>query len=102
MPVLMMTDGFSISVMGGKYVHSYPKSTKGPYHSLELGYPSVREDMIMSYAEEPVNPTQTIYSYVPKNIVMAVLEKHGGVYGICRQGRVDRVPHDFYFDDLFD
>ena len=30
----------------------------------------------MEYAEDPENPTETVYGYVPSEVVQAVLDKH--------------------------
>jgi len=53
----------------------------GWYSSVELGYPSERDDLIMEYAEDQDNPTETVYGWVPIEVVEELLKKHGG---ICR------------------
>ncbi len=34
--------------------------------------------MIFGYAEDPDNPTETVYGYVPVGVVQALAAKHGG------------------------
>ena len=33
----------------------------------------------MAYAESPDEPTETVYGLVPKDVVSALVEKHGGI-----------------------
>ena len=47
-------------------------------HSVEIGFPSEKEDLIMEYAEDRDRPTRTVYGYVPHEIIHKVLMKHGG------------------------
>jgi len=35
--------------------------------------------MLMPYAETPENPTDTVYAYVPVELVTNVIVKHGGM-----------------------
>lgn len=57
--------------------HLYP----GPYSAVEVGFPSERpepwEDW-QPYCDEPDRPTETIYSYVPVQLVRALIATHGG------------------------
>ena len=36
----------------------------------------------MNYAETPENPTETVYGWVPVEVVESVIEKHGGLMGL--------------------
>ena len=48
------------------------------YESVELGYPSIEDELINEYAEdEPY--TETVYGYVPIEIVEELINKHGGI-----------------------
>ena len=53
-----------------------------PYESVELGFPSEADDLINEYAEigfnDTPNYTNTVYGYVPVDIVEKLIEKHGG------------------------
>ena len=72
-PEVKCNDGFSMSVQEGKY-HYCTKNV-----SAEIGFPSEIEPLIMDYAEDAENPTQTVYARVPFAIVNAVIKKHGGI-----------------------
>ena len=48
------------------------------YESVELGFPSIEDELINEYAEdEPY--TETVYGYVPIEIVEELINKHGGI-----------------------
>tara|TARA_A200000159_G_scaffold163487_1_gene189947 strand:+ start:366 stop:602 length:237 start_codon:yes stop_codon:yes gene_type:complete len=49
------------------------------YTEVEVGYPSEREPYLMDWAESPDRPTDTVYGYVPSQIVRQVIERHGGM-----------------------
>lgn len=94
-------DGFVISIQASEYHYCEPRISQGyldnklyfvegwsqqgyiekfiPYKSVELGFPSVAEEDILDYAEDPNEPTDTVYGYVPVEIVDKMLEKHGGI-----------------------
>jgi len=68
------------------------------YEEVEVGFPSEREELIMQYAEEPDVPTQTVYGYVPVQVVTNVLAKHGGIVdGEIPKG-VAPIPANFMVD----
>ena len=46
---------------------------------FEIGFPSQKESLIMRYCEDESKPTDTVYAFVPFNVVNDVLEKHGGI-----------------------
>ena len=72
-------DGFNVSVQASKYHYCAPRhSGLSEYDSFELGYPSAADDLITPYAEDSDNLTQTVYGYVPADVVSALIAKHGG------------------------
>ena len=75
-------DGFSMSVQAhdGAYCDPRVDPAKTDYYfEVEIGYPSEKEHLIMQYAEDVDNPTDTVYGYVPVEVVAEVIEKHGGI-----------------------
>ena len=77
---VVCSDGFSISIQGGTSMHyCHPRKLCNVYEKVELGYPSEPEELITTYAEGPEKLTETIYGYVPIEIVEEVVEKHGGI-----------------------
>ena len=71
--------GFSISIQANSRNYCIPRSDTGPYTAVELGFPTAPEPLIIGYAEDPDNPTETVYGYVPAGIVKALIIKHGGI-----------------------
>ena len=72
-------DGFSMSVQANFAACCSPRNDDGPYTSVEIGYPSESESLIINYAEDIDALTDTIYGYVPVNTVYLVITKHGGM-----------------------
>ena len=67
-------DGFHMSVIDADEMPlAYCDDT-----SVEIGFPSEKEELLMEYAESPDSPTRTVYSFVPHEVVHEVIMKHGG------------------------
>ena len=72
--------GFSMSVQAHAGGYCSPRENSAErYAAVEVGFPSDREPMLMEFAEEPDHPTETVYGYVPVQIVTNVIVKHGGM-----------------------
>lgn len=79
-------DGFSVSVQRSRYHHcdlwaglaAWDKPDFTAEMSFELGFPSEKDDLIMQYADEPDNPMDTVYNYVPKAVVEELIKRHDG------------------------
>ena len=80
---IVCSDGFSMSVQANEYAYCEPRHADAKqYTSVEVGYPSQREELLMEYAESSytnTDPTDTVYAYVPVALVYAVIFKHGGM-----------------------
>ena len=53
----------------------------GPYTHVEVGFPSDRPELWRdweAYAEDPDEPTRTVYGYVPLQLVQELVTTHGG------------------------
>ena len=64
--------GVTVSVQASSTHYSLPRVDYAPngVTHVELGFPSVvPPDYIMEYAEEPDAPTNTVYGYVPIELV---------------------------------
>lgn len=82
-PALVCSDGFQMSVQASYFHYCDPRQTlsDSDYNEVEIGFPSIQESLIMEYAENPENPTKTVYGWVPTGVVDEVLVKHGGISG---------------------
>ena len=79
-PQIECKDGFRMSVQASDGHYCKPRENDCDfYSSVEVGFPSALEDLLMPFAEDPSNPTETVYGWVPEQIVNAVIEKHGGI-----------------------
>ena len=76
---VICADGFSVSVQASKVHYCSPRTNTDSYLSVELGYPSKADDLILEWAEESTDPTNTVYGYVPIGVVQQLIEKHGGI-----------------------
>ena len=72
-------DGFYMSVQASMGAYCAPRDDDGPYTEVEVGYPSKHESLLLPYAENPDRPTDTIYAWVPKSVVINVIVRHGGM-----------------------
>lgn len=73
---LKCDDGFTMSIQASEYHYCLPRDNEGPYTHVEIGFPSEVEPLLLPYADEPEEPTQTVYGYVPREVVEAVVRKH--------------------------
>ena len=74
-------DGFKMSVQASKNHYCSPKinGKHETYSSVEIGFPSEIEELLIDYADDSSNLTDTVYAYVPAQLMLSVIEKHGGM-----------------------
>ena len=79
-----------MSVQAGQSCYSVPKDVVDEYAEVEIGFPSIPEPLIIQYAEimDVESSTvleddswlcDTVYPYVPVEVVDEVISKHGGI-----------------------
>ena len=82
MPVdpIVCKDGFTFSVQASSSHYCTPRSEDhdDTYTHFEVGYPSILEESLAPYAEEP-GTTETVFGWVPLRVIVYLIEKHGGV-----------------------
>jgi len=78
-PTIFCKDGFNMSVQGSESHYCSPRINTTLYSEMEIGFPSCKERMLMKYAEDSKQPTDTVYGYVPISIIEKVIKKHGGI-----------------------
>jgi len=75
-------DGFTMSVQASIGHYCSPRMTGlGFYDAYEVGYPSEEEPLLVPHAEDTSRPTETVYGWVPVQVIVDVIAKHGGVVG---------------------
>lgn len=72
-------DGLRLSVQASAGHYCEPREDFGPWSMVEVGFPSERVEDLMPYAETPSDPTNTVYGWVPVEVVERVIEAHGWI-----------------------
>ena len=73
-------DGFTMSVQAHAGAYCSPRMAGAPeYRQVEVGFPSMEEPLLMDWAEDADKPTDTVYGWVPVQVVTNVIAKHGGM-----------------------
>ena len=78
-PMIVCNDGFKMSVQGSQGHYCSPREVSSIFSSMEIGYPSQEEPLIYEYAEDKSRLTDTVYGWVPTDVIQQVIEKHGGI-----------------------
>ena len=84
-PRITCKDGFSISVQGSSFNYAKPREDNPPngYTHVECGFPSTtpKTAELKAYAEcfGDSDYTDTVYGFVPVEVVQAELDAHGGI-----------------------
>lgn len=77
--MVVCQDGFSMSVQASQMSYCSPRDDVGPYTHVEVGYPSSYDFYIHEYAEDPGEPTGTVYGWVPADTITMCIDAHGGM-----------------------
>lgn len=80
MPCIICEDGTALSVQASAMYYAKPRTNRGPYTAVEVGFPSVAPPLAWKeYAEDWETPTDTVYGYVPLELVSLYIASHGGI-----------------------
>ena len=109
-PVIECKDGFTMSVQANDGAYCLPREDypDTPYTHVECGYPSSTPttNALLEYAEccGVRDYTDTVYAYVPIEVVQAELDAHGGVVDGCMPSNKPTKPElvDSYFQNYSD
>jgi hypothetical protein len=77
-PRFKCADGFSMSIQADKCAYCTPRTNEGPWASFEIGHPSEKEELLMEYVDGDGSEWETVYGYVPSEVIRAVIAAHGG------------------------
>lgn len=81
-PKIVCGDGGHISVQASDTHYCEPRIIGDGlvrYSKVELGYPSFEDERLLEYAEEPETPLETVYGWVPVELVDDIITDHGGI-----------------------
>jgi hypothetical protein len=71
-------DGFKVSIQASHSHYCTPRKDDAEYYThVELGFPNmIPPDYILEYAEDEEYPTDTVYAYVPVELVNQMIDLH--------------------------
>ncbi|MDG9785307.1 hypothetical protein [Metapseudomonas otitidis] len=78
-PRIECADGFSMSVQASSGHYCSPRVDNATWSQVEVGFPTEVPVHFLSYAESSEDPTDTVYGYVPVDLVVDEINHHGGV-----------------------
>ena len=80
-PRIHCMDGTSFSIQASKFTYCAPRSNYGPWSAVELGYPSKHFLLLEQYkdADDETAQVDSVFGYVPIEIVEAIIKKCGGI-----------------------
>lgn len=79
---MVLQSGLRISVQASHLHYCEPSKDMGSYTeytAFEIGFPSEVIEDLLPYAYDPEDPTDTVYAYVPFEVIQKVIEDHGGI-----------------------
>jgi len=77
---VICADGFEMSVQANEAAYCTPRMNNADrYKEVEVGFPNDIEPMLLEYVENEGKPTNTVYPYVPVQVVTNVIARHGGM-----------------------
>ena len=81
-PVIKCADGAELSVQASRTHYCTPRTDTGPYSEVEIGFPTVAPpDSWERYFDGDWvkdGPTNSVYAYVPIEMVREYVRLHGG------------------------
>ena len=78
--LVVCADGFEMSVQAHEGAYCSPRGDNAEkYTAAEVGFPSKAEPLLMKWAENPARPMDTVYGWVPAQVIVNVIAKHGGM-----------------------
>jgi len=75
-------DGVSLSVQASRKHNCFPRTNKGPYVSVEVGFPTIAPPQSWApfcKGDFDKKPCDTVYFNVPLKMVADFVDTHGGV-----------------------
>jgi hypothetical protein len=80
---LLLANGVSLSIQASYNHYCTPRMLipYAQYSEFEVGYPSEVIEALMPYCKDSNRPTETVYSYVPLEVLHTYIASVGGVTG---------------------
>ena len=78
---VVCADGLKMSVQANNGAYCSPRNDEGPYESVEVGFPSYPVLELREYADDPNDMENTVYGWVPLELVRKIIYVRGGMVG---------------------
>lgn len=82
---LILADGGSMSVQASEYHYCSPRinlDSYAGYNEFEIGFPNKHYPELDKYQDMDGDPTDSVYAYVPKEVLEQLIDSAGGVTGV--------------------
>ena len=73
---VVCADGFSMSVQAHRGAYCSPRDGRGPFWTVEVGFPSAHEPLL-----GPTVEPDPVWGYVRVETIRAIIAAHGGQVG---------------------
>lgn len=82
-PRLILANGVCLSIQASEYHYCLPRETLpySQYNEFEVGFPSEEIEALMPYCDDSSRPSESVYPYVPLEVLDAYIASVGGVTG---------------------
>lgn len=76
-----------LSIQASETHYCSPRDNAGPWLCVEVGFPNEVVEELLPYAQDADTPTDTVYGWVPIEILDKLIEENGGVIAPETGGR---------------
>lgn len=67
----------SLSIQASRYHYCEPRNERGPWTLVEVG--GRHEDALARWSETPSDPSDSVFAYVPIDVVQAIVDMHEAI-----------------------
>lgn len=79
-PKIVCRTGLEMSVQASEFHYCSPRENNQPhYGTVEIGFPSHHIHLLNRWCEDDAKPTETVYGYVPVEVVNIIIAANGGI-----------------------
>lgn len=87
-PRVILSNGKSLSVQASEHHYCAPRRVCDYYYEVEVGFPDEVIKTLLEYAEDADNPKDTVYPYVPIELVDEYITSCGGIHWELTKKRI--------------
>lgn len=75
-PQFVLKDGTKLSIQASEYTYCLPRiNNASKYEKVEVGFPTKVFPELLEYAEEPESPLNSVYPYVPVDVLNDIIDR---------------------------